>query len=271
MYSLVKKYAQTGAVKISTANPNLDGTGALGTVLSTSEASGGQGIKITSLLVKATGNTSEGMVRLFVQSGTTTNLIKEVYVPATTQSPVVPAFQAVIYTNLVLDPGAALVASTQNNDTFNVIASGSSWVNCAPSPTLTVGSPQAVANTGLTTVSIPNPGLDGTGAISTLITATGSANSSGTDINTIDIKAVASTQQGMIRFFIIAPGGTGSYLFWESPVSATTQSDTLTAFRTRVVAYRSLAPGFSIGVSTQNANTFNILTFGADITNCTCP
>lgn len=107
--------------QISTANTNRDGTGTLGTVF----VAGALGGRIDKLLIQATGTTTAGMVRLFIDNGAgAVRLIKEVPVLAITPGATVPAWQAEIGFDigLELQAGAILKASTHNAESFNVIA-----------------------------------------------------------------------------------------------------------------------------------------------------
>lgn len=106
--------------QISTANTARDGTGTLGTVF-TAGASGG---RIDKLLIHATGTTTAGMVRLFIDNGAgAIRLVKEVPVLAITPSATIPAWQAEVTFDigLELQANAILKASTHNAESFNVI------------------------------------------------------------------------------------------------------------------------------------------------------
>jgi hypothetical protein len=118
-----------GMVTISTANSNLDGTGTLGTVLMAGSGTVGSssGTLIKSITIKAQANTSLGMVRFFITSGANTRLISEVQVPAVIKSASTPSFEVKVDTDYVLFAGNVLKASTQNGDTFNIIAEGIDW------------------------------------------------------------------------------------------------------------------------------------------------
>jgi len=59
---------KNGTTQISTANANRDGTGTLGVVATASAKSGG-GCRIDALAIQATGTTTAGMIRLFLQKG----------------------------------------------------------------------------------------------------------------------------------------------------------------------------------------------------------
>lgn len=118
-------YAATpkvGIAVISTANSNLDGSGALGMVL----AAGANGSRIDKVNIKAIATTTAGMVRLFVNDGANSRLIEEVVVAAVTQSGTSPAFGALLQfeNGICIPSGYSLLASTQNAESFVVTAFG---------------------------------------------------------------------------------------------------------------------------------------------------
>lgn len=109
--------------QISTANTARDGTGTLGTLF-TAPANG---TRIDRIEVKATGTTTAGMVRLFINDGTNTRLWKEVPVTAITPSGTVTAFAATLDLSArpeLLPSGYSIKAGTNNAETFNVKATG---------------------------------------------------------------------------------------------------------------------------------------------------
>ena len=119
-----------GNAQISTANTNRDGTGTLGTVVT----AGASGSRIEEVVIEATGTTTAGIVRLFLNDGTNTRLWREVAVTAATPSGTVLAFTASVRNDtrpdlplLVLPTGWSLRASTHNAETFNVFAFGGSF------------------------------------------------------------------------------------------------------------------------------------------------
>lgn len=125
---------KVGMAVISTANSNLDGTGTLGTVFT----AGTNGSRIDTILIYATGTTTAGMVRLFISDGTNNRLIAEVPVVAVTPSSTQPAFSALLQSNnngllnsaplpVNFQTTYLLKASTQNAETFNVIALGGDY------------------------------------------------------------------------------------------------------------------------------------------------
>lgn len=107
------------AVAISTANTNRDGSGTIGTVF-TADATDGSGL--TRIDICATGNTTAGVVRLFVYNGSTYFLWREVLVGAITVSTTVAAFMRRINLepDLPLAAGWSIRASTHNAETFNI-------------------------------------------------------------------------------------------------------------------------------------------------------
>lgn len=262
----INRFANTGIVNISTANPNLNGTGVLGTVLQSPLTS--NGTKVSTITVKATGNTSQGMIRLFTFDGINYHLFNEVIIPATTQSSVVPAFQTMIFPDLNLKPGDTLFVSTQNAESFNVHANGIDWQNCSCSDTGACSEIQSDYNTGIVTVSVANSALNGTGSIGTLVTSPVVANAYGTVVNIVNIKAMQSTTMGMVRFSI--DNGVNKFLIWEITIPAITISSVEPTYRTEYGAFIDLSPSYSLCVSTQNAESFNILTFASNLINCPC-
>lgn len=116
-----------GAVAISTANTNRDGTGTIGTVLT----AGANGTRVHRITVEATVTTTSGMVRLYIYTGSTYYMWKEVLVSAITVGAAVKAFTEVIELvgdrALVLPTGYSLRASTHNAESFNVLAEGGDY------------------------------------------------------------------------------------------------------------------------------------------------
>lgn len=113
--------------QISTANTARDGTGTIGTVFT----AGSSGSRIDAIDIKATGTTTAGMIRLFIHDGTNARLLTELPVVALTPSATLPAWEAHLNTNsmsqvlpIVIPTGYSLRASTNNAETFNVIAMG---------------------------------------------------------------------------------------------------------------------------------------------------
>lgn len=105
----------------STANTATDGTGTLATVITAAST----GTKIYEVVIDAVGNTTAGMVRLFVNDGTNSRLFDEFNISATTISSTVPTFRtSKTYSNLTLPSGYSLRGSTHNAETFNIFAFG---------------------------------------------------------------------------------------------------------------------------------------------------
>jgi hypothetical protein len=120
--------ANTGIAQISTANTNRDGTGTLGNVFTP----GTNGGRIDRIDCQATGTTTAGMLRFFLHDGANNRLIYELPVQAVTPSATTPAWRATLSKDaiaqeifpLVLDNGRQLRVSTNNAETFNVVATG---------------------------------------------------------------------------------------------------------------------------------------------------
>ena len=113
---------KVGLATINTANTNLTGSGTIGTVFS----AGANGSRIERCVVKATGTTTAGMVRLFIHNGTAATLLTEIPVAAVTPSGTLPAFETTLVFDggLVIPTGYSLRASTHNSESFQLTALG---------------------------------------------------------------------------------------------------------------------------------------------------
>ena len=122
------------------------------------------------------------------------------------------------------------------------------------------GNYAATPKTGIVAISTGNTFRDGTGTLGNVLTASGS----GSRIDAINIQAVTSTSSGMIRLFI--HNGTTAFLLSEIPVVAVTPSSTSPAWSVQLNSQNSLnfpiilGSGFSLRASTNNAETFNVIT-----------
>jgi hypothetical protein len=107
---------------LSAANTNRDGTGTVVTVFT----AGASGSRIDKVRVAAKGNTTAGVVRLFIYDGTNYALWDEFLVTAITPSTAVSVFETEEeFTYPILLPaGYSLRASTHNAETFSVFAIG---------------------------------------------------------------------------------------------------------------------------------------------------
>jgi len=118
---------QTACVAIATANANRDGTGTIGTVLT----AGAAGTRITRINIKATVTTTAGTVRLYIYTGATYFLWREILVTAITASATVAAFEYAIELlgerALILPTGYSLRASTEKAENFNIVAEGGDY------------------------------------------------------------------------------------------------------------------------------------------------
>ena len=120
-----KYTANTGIAIINTANTALDGSGTLVTLLTA--ASNGTFVK--NVIVKSSsGNTAQGIVRLFIYDGTNTRLLEEIEIrPAVAASGIAHSFDTTISLNFNLQSGYILKASTEKATTFRVFAQGLDW------------------------------------------------------------------------------------------------------------------------------------------------
>ena len=248
-YSLLT--AHTGILTISAAAPSLINPGTLSYVI----AGAANGTIIRSITIKAIAPVSDGMIRLFIRRNSGLSflftLYREVIITETPDAFVVPIptpqytmFEAVLLGDLQLKSGEALVASTQNADTFNIIAEEVDWSYPNPAPA-----------TGNGNVSVATAALDGSGTIQNIFAAGSGAN--GATIKSVVIKALQSTHEGMVRLFISPDGSTWS-LMREVWIPQTTQSAFEPSFKQVLDMNFKLEAGYSIGASTQNAEGFAI-------------
>ncbi|UFZ05446.1 hypothetical protein LQG66_03780 [Bradyrhizobium ontarionense] len=113
---------KTWQAALSAANTNRDGTGLLVTLVS----AGASGSRVDSLAIIASGITTAGAIRFFLNDGTNKYLRKERLVSAITPSTAISVFEdEVNFSNgLVLPSGWSLMAATHNAEAFKVFAQG---------------------------------------------------------------------------------------------------------------------------------------------------
>jgi len=243
--------ANTGMVQISTANSNLDGSGTLGTVITANGSK--NGILIKTVTVKSIQTTTQGMVRLFIYDGSNTRLIKEIEIPAVVKSFSDPAFQTTVLLNFQLKAGYSLKASTEKGEIFNIIAEAQDWTYYTTS--VRADTTKYIPYNSYSQISTANSLLDGTGTLGDALT------SSGCNLQSIAIKAIVNTTDGMIRIFLF-DGTSTTLLLTEIPVVATTKSSIAQAFYKKIVFENGFAlkSGWHIKVSTEKGENFNIIT-----------
>lgn len=251
--------AKMGAARISVANPKLDGTGATYGLITGAT----NGTLIKSVSIKATGNVSNGMIRFFIKRANTAYLLLEVPVIESRPTGVTPAFETQITLDRTLAPGSVLHVSTQLAENFSITAECADWAYYASA--VRPDTTQTTANIGAVTIATANPNLDGTGTLGTAYTAGSSATFKGSSIRSITIKSVAPVSPGMIRVFL-EDVSTNIYLLTEIEVSAEGQAATTEAFERTILFDDDLdiPAGYMIKVSTEVAQTFNIIVEGTD-------
>lgn len=266
-YSLLT--ANTGIGTLSTANPNLDGSGTLATVLT----AGANGTRIRSITIKATEPIKTGMVRLFVKkAGVGTTLYMEIPIPecpmlaaTPTPAPILPMFEMRIMCDLELQNGYSLMASTQNAATFNIIAEGLNYAYPSTLPDTCCNFLQNTTNNGLGGITVANTNLDGSGTIVDIYTAGAAASAAnGSKLVTIKIKALQNTHEGMVRLFISNDSGTTYYLYKEICIPETVPSAYTPSFEYTINDCFYLANGYIIAASTEKAEAFAITIEGDD-------
>lgn len=113
---------------------------------------------------------------------------------------------------------------------------------------------------GQARISTANTARDGSGTVATLL----AAGSSGTRVSSVRVKGTVTTTAGMVRLF--AFDATNYRLLDEFVVPAITVSASVPAFAD-VHQYTDLVlpSGWSLVVSTHNAEQFDVTAFGADL------
>ena len=115
------QYASTvraAAAQVSVANTARNGTGTIVTVFT----AGSSGSRIDDISIDATGTVTAGVVRLFINDGTTSYLWQEILVTATTPSTTIAVWSSTLLNQaLVIPSGWSLRASTNNTETFNIL------------------------------------------------------------------------------------------------------------------------------------------------------
>ncbi|HYG53369.1 MAG TPA: hypothetical protein VD905_20870 [Flavobacteriales bacterium] len=130
--------ANTGLVLANAANTALDGSGTVGTdlfsvVTAGASGSGWKGLVIDSINIKAIGDTTKGMIRIFIQNTGTgssnTFLITEVFVPPVDASGTFQSFhrKVVFPQRLQIQAGYKIIVATQVAESFTVIADAMDW------------------------------------------------------------------------------------------------------------------------------------------------
>lgn len=111
--------------QVTTANANLDGTGAVVTVVT----AGSNGSLITQIVFKAAVTTTTGMLRIFIHDGSNYRLYAEVDQTAAIPAATVKSFTATFTPTepLVLQSGYSLRFSTSNSEAVNVIVQGGDY------------------------------------------------------------------------------------------------------------------------------------------------
>lgn len=247
---------------LSTANTNLNGTGTLLTLIT--GASNGTLIKAVHLKMRVT--SSQGMIRLFIDdnSGSNIQLLTEVPVPPKVQAGINKTFETVIPLNFRLKAGYILKASTEIANSCTVYVEALDWTYYATS--VRQDTTLYTANNGIGQISTANSSL--TSGIVGLIYTAGAVASGfkGSSISSITFKASVNVTPGMVRLWVKKAGSGVLYVLKEFEVNTVTKSDTdptyeaTMAFDTDLI----IPPDWALYASTQNAENFNVFIEGND-------
>ncbi len=246
--------ATTGIVQISTGNTNLDGS--TGSYSGTIVTGASPGTLIKSITIKATSTTTQGMVRLFITGGGSTQLLQEFEIPAVNPSGEDPSYEAHIPMNYVLKSGYTLKASTNNSETFNVFLECLDFAYYATS--VRPESTNYTANTGNNIATV-------TSTYYTILTPDNTKK--GCNVKSIKLKATVNTTAGMVRIYI--NNSSTHYLFQEVPVQAITKSATAHSWSALVrlgVSDFALNKDCTLEIQIQNAESTNAIVEALDWT-----
>jgi hypothetical protein len=109
------------AVSISSADTSRTAPTSVGTLFT----AGASGSRIDEVDITAAGTSTANVVRLFIYDGSTYFLLQEVAITATTPSASISSFStAITFNSLVLPSGSSLRVTTNNAETYHVIAFG---------------------------------------------------------------------------------------------------------------------------------------------------
>ena len=112
---------KVGAVVISTADTSRTAPTNVGTVFT----AGSNGSRIDEVSITATGTSTDNVVRLFLHNGSSYFLLEEVLIAALVPSTLVPVLTyTVTFNNLMLPNTWSLRATTNNAESYSVIAFG---------------------------------------------------------------------------------------------------------------------------------------------------
>lgn len=253
--------AKLGMTTISTANPNLNGTGALGSVITGSS----NGTYIKSLFIKAQTDTAHGMLRFFVlRPSGSISLLFETTIPATRRSGRDLSYSNIIHLNYTLESGETLQVSTERANTFNIIAEAFD-ISLSTTTTFIGNSVEYIARSGSGTINTANPNLDGTGALREVYTGA-SSSFNGSLISSLTIKAQQTVNSGIVRLFFSGMTGSPPVLFYELFIPPKVQNATSQSFSFQILAQGGLCipTGSSILASTERADTFDLVAEGSD-------
>lgn len=244
---------------LSTANTNRDGSGTPGTtIISVFSTTSTNGSLVKSIFIKAGSTTTQGMIRLFVDNGSGTRcMFAEIEVPGITPSGIDPTFERLLDLDLQISSGSSIWATTEKSEGFYIVVNG--YDISYYKAIVRTDKTQYTSLTGINSVSTANSNRDGTGTVSTVLTAHTSAYGyNGCRINSITIKAMQSTTKGMVRIYV-EDTGTSTALLTEIPIAETNYSSKMQSFEHTIYFDNfSIPPGYKIRASTQNGESFGI-------------
>lgn len=249
--------ANTGMVTLTTPDTSLDGSGA--TTLLTAGATGGI---LRSLIIKAQGATSNGLVRVFTINGGNSALIDEIRIPT---APLIKPVNypmplstlsllptSVVYKvyNLTLGPNDIVAVTTQYNERLNIFGEGLDISYPGTKPDVCCNFKEEYPVSGFTAINSATP--------SAIFTAP--ANYNGTCIESIDISALQSTSDDIVGLYM--DSGSGFELFNEIKIPQSVQSSAQPTFKVKIPMNFNIQTGFIIGAASQSDLSYSIAVRG---------
>lgn len=245
--------ANTGIITLTVPDTSLDGSGA--TTLLTAGPNGGV---LRSLIIKAKGQTSAGLVRVFTTNQLNSALVDEIRIPT---APVIKPVRypiplasltqlpsTVVYKvyNLTLGPNDVVAVSSEYNVSLNVFAEGLDISYPGTKPDVCCNFREDYPVSGFLGINSSTP----TGVF------TAPATYNGTRIESITISALQSTAEDIVSLYM--DDGGGFQLFNEISIPQSVQSSSQPTFKIRIPMNYNLKTGYIIGASSLIGQSYSV-------------
>lgn len=247
--------AVNGAVNITDANLNIDGTGAV-PVLSAPVTTGA---KLKSITIKSTQQTVPGMICLFIVNGGNAVLFDQIPIPefpslssTPTPAPVLPNFVAYKTYNLNLGAGDTIAATTQTAGSFNIIAEVLSVSYPGTLPPVCCNFVQKMPVSGIGTISEAGTIVD--------IFKNAAQGISGAVVKNISISALAATYDDVVGIYLNNDGN--YFLMNEIYIPQSVQTSFQPVYNVFLNQKFNLQAGFGISLSSESGQSYAVAVTG---------